>query len=391
MKIFFNRKLLLWLIVLATNSATAREICETNAKMATDSAHAAIVTKSCAVWMWGINNAGQLAEKPKSYTEPEKLLRPKSVPLMIDIVVAHDHTLGISEDRYAYIWGSKEYLSCGGDFFEFHTEPQRVLSIQNVKSISASWRLTVFLKQDGSVYEHGCTNQSNHKIEKLPVQVAGLPRIESVAIGNSHRLALSETGEVWSWGDWNVFGQLGTGSKEPQIQPVKVAGLPKIVTISAGAMHSMALDTDGNILVWGSNRDWQLGLGGDYSLSPERISGIPKVRAIATGWFSSAAITTKNRIFVWGNRSTRGYPTPAEVAGISDVASVYIGGNAAATSGIYIVMQNGNVFNWLPDGRAHENQPVPYANGKLTPFPPDWPAPFNIEMPNKMLNPDAQK
>ena len=64
---------------------------------------------------------------------------------------------------------------------------------------------------------------------------------------------------------------------------------------------------------------------------------------------------------------------------------------ADATSGIYIVMQNGNVFNWLPDGRAHENQPVPYANGKLTPFPPDWPAPFNIEMPNKMLNPDAQK
>ena len=171
---------------------------------------------------------------------------------MIDVVVAHDHTIGITPDHRALIWGSKEYLFDGGYVFPYDIVPQRIPKLRKVQSACATQHINVFLTQDGLVFERGYYNHITHTIEESPAQVAGLPEVVSIAVGSSHRLALSEDGEVWSWGDWNLDGQLGTGDKEARIKPVKVEGLPKIAAISAGSWHSMALDTDGNIWVWGS-------------------------------------------------------------------------------------------------------------------------------------------
>lgn len=381
MKLAFNLMLILGIAAPATDLSAAEKNCTTTPKIATDSAHAAIVTKDCGVWAWGFNNAGQLARKPKSHTEPEQFRRLQTIPKMLDIVVAHDHTLGISESRHAYVWGSDEYLYCGGDRLSFTTKPQRIPKLENVKSIAANGRLHVFLTHDGLVYEQGCVSHTDRTIEETPLTMEGLPKITAVAVGSVHRLALSEDGRVWAWGGSNDFGQIGTGNKEPQTSPMIVTGLPKIVSIAAGSWHSVALDSDGNVWIWGANREGQLGISGAYSLSPVRLSGIPKARAIAAGWFSSSAITSQNRVLVWGNRQTRGYLQPTEIAQLEDVASIAVGGNAAATTGIFAIKLNGDVFRWLPDDPTKRSKSSLHANGTLTPFPPGWPVPLNVQAP----------
>jgi alpha-tubulin suppressor-like RCC1 family protein len=143
----------------------------------------------------------------------------------------------------------------------------------------------------------------------------------------------------------------------------------------------MVLDTYGIIWVWGSNEDWQLGIiGSSYLLSAVQIRGIPTVRAIATGWDSSTAVTTQNRVLAWGDRI---YPTPAEIPNLHDVLSVYVGGNAAATAGIFTIQMDGSVYRWQPKPRIQKNDQSALHNGILSRFPSDSSVPFKLETPNK--------
>src|SRR5579863_2579362 len=68
----------------------------------------------------------------------------------------------------------------------------------------------------------------------------------------SHASAASS--ELYSWGN-NADGQLGNGTTTNATTPVKVS-LPagvSAVTAAAGANHSLAAGSDGNLYAWGDN------------------------------------------------------------------------------------------------------------------------------------------
>jgi alpha-tubulin suppressor-like RCC1 family protein len=79
-------------------------------------------------------------------------------------------------------------------------------------------------------------------------------------------MARDKNGNVWAWGR-NIYGQLGKGifsdSSNVPVQVKKSASeyLTDIISIDAGFEHSMAIDKDGNVWVWGINEFGQLGLG----------------------------------------------------------------------------------------------------------------------------------
>jgi hypothetical protein len=85
-------------------------------------------------------------------------------------------------------------------------------------------------------------------------------RIVSVAAGANHTLAISETGSLWSCGRGRQ-GQLGHGSFNDETSLVLVDQLKnvRIVSAAAGVCHSMALASDGSLFTWGDGRYGQLG------------------------------------------------------------------------------------------------------------------------------------
>ena len=93
-----------------------------------------------------------------------------------------------------------------------------------------------------------------------------LENVVSVSAGDSHVLALDRQGNVWAWGS-NKSGALGDGTTSDRKTPIKVklgngsGSLTNIIYISAGSRHSMAIDRDGNIWVWGDNTEGKLGIG----------------------------------------------------------------------------------------------------------------------------------
>eukprot|EP00929_Paragymnodinium_shiwhaense_P096629 TRINITY_DN58275_c0_g2_i1.p1 TRINITY_DN58275_c0_g2~~TRINITY_DN58275_c0_g2_i1.p1 ORF type:complete len:1321 (-),score=157.79 TRINITY_DN58275_c0_g2_i1:377-4339(-) len=137
-------------------------------------------------------------------------------------------------------------------------------------------------------------------------------RIATVACGDSHSLALTESGEIYAFGS-NSFGQLGVGSKvTSSASPMLVGGRARGVpfrAVVAGASHSMALTVSGAVFSWGSNVDGLLGHGPARVqqrtvASPGLVSGLsgPAVH-IAAGGTHSGAIVRRGRLFLAGSNS----------------------------------------------------------------------------------------
>uniref|UniRef100_A0A673YYK1 Probable E3 ubiquitin-protein ligase HERC3 n=1 Tax=Salmo trutta TaxID=8032 RepID=A0A673YYK1_SALTR len=93
--------------------------------------------------------------------------------------------------------------------------------------------------------------------------VGNLNQVIQVACGDQHSIALTQDGNVFTWGQ-NSSGQLGLGKGEPSTlspQPVKsLSGIP-LAQITAGGDHSFALSLSGAVFSWGKNSTGQLGLG----------------------------------------------------------------------------------------------------------------------------------
>jgi alpha-tubulin suppressor-like RCC1 family protein len=92
-----------------------------------------------------------------------------------------------------------------------------------------------------------------------------LPRgikVMAVSSGLGHTLAITTTHHALAWG-FNMYGELGDGGTASRDRPVSVR-LPRgtrVQTVSGGHDYSLVLTTVGQVLAWGLNTDGQLGDG----------------------------------------------------------------------------------------------------------------------------------
>ena len=94
-----------------------------------------------------------------------------------------------------------------------------------------------------------------------------------MSVGATHSLALAADGALWSWGD-GAFGELGHGDEQNQLLPKKVEAFAgrRVVAVSAGCSHSLAISADGAVFTCGTGERGCLGHGEDVSkqLQPKK-------------------------------------------------------------------------------------------------------------------------
>ena len=75
-------------------------------------------------------------------------------------------------------------------------------------------------------------------------------------LGKRHGIVLLNNGEVYGWGD-GTYGEIGIIQEGVINKPILIPFFKdkEIIQISAGARHSLALDSQGNIYAMGDNSE----------------------------------------------------------------------------------------------------------------------------------------
>jgi len=131
-------------------------------------------------------------------------------------------------------------------------------------------------------------------------------------VGSNHALALTSKGTVFVWG-WGEQGQLGrhvTARSILQSLIPREFGRPKkVVDVGAGSDHAFAVCADGTVYGWGSNSFGQTGIsnnageGEAVTTAPTPIKTLKdfgKIISITGGNHHSIAVTDKFECLVWG-------------------------------------------------------------------------------------------
>jgi len=156
----------------------------------------------------------------------------------------------------------------------------------------------------------------------VPTRVRGgleNDRVVHVRIGRGFTAVLTATGRVWTFGEGSI-GELGTGvmvtaALPPQLLEGHISQF-KIVQLSCGGVHTIALTGTGRLFAWGCNSEGQLGLGDRHHRSvPTLMQGDDWVGREKTFTFSeetvvfvssstssNAVVTDKSEIWVWGSK-----------------------------------------------------------------------------------------
>lgn len=156
---------------------------------------------------------------------------------------------------------------------------------------------------------------------------ADLTDVVAIDAGAIHSLALRSDGTVIAWGD-NTRGQTSV--------PV---GLSDVVAISAGSYYNLALKGDGTVSAWGENT-W-----GQATVPP----GLSEVVAISAGLSHSMALKADGTAVTWGWNCYGYLDIPA---GLSDVVAVAAGGDHSLA-----LKSDGTVVVWGLNGWGQTNIP----------------------------------
>ena len=276
-------------------------------------------------------------------------------------------------------WGVNSYGQLGDGTTTSRSRYGDVNALGNdVVRAAAGYFHSLAVRSDGTVWtwgdnQYGQLGDGTRTNRGSPVRVMGLTGVTQVAAGYGHSLALRSDGTVWAWGS-NTVGQLGSGViSDYQLTPVQVTGLTGVTKISAGAIFSLALCSDGTVWAWGANQAGQLGNGTTANSSvPVKVAGLSQVTGISAGEDASVATRTNGisavtSVWTWGGNNTgqlgdgtqTGHTTPERVTGLP----AYIAGVGAGGAFAMVLGTDGSVWGWGEDlngqlGNAPASLPV---------------------------------
>jgi alpha-tubulin suppressor-like RCC1 family protein len=240
------------------------------------------LTDAGTVMSWGYYT-GQGTDEFRRF--PNYVLAPDGQsPLtgIIAVSTGNSFALALGSNGKVYSWGANAKLP--------HTIKRATdgAEVTNVVAISAGSNFALALTSDGVIYAWGDNSWGqlgqNAALNDYPgaVLVKGidgigvLSGIVMVSAGYGHALALDSKGQVLSWGNTTggLLAEGANGTRKSPYAPDYVVGpdstgkLDRIVAVSAGKAHSMALSNDGYVYMWGEGYAGALGQGG--TSTPDR-------------------------------------------------------------------------------------------------------------------------
>ena len=306
-------------------------------------AHSLALTADGRVWAWGSNAHGQLG------IAKTQVRVPTPIPTLSDVIAidAGDaHSVAVTRTGDVFAWGANKQGQLGDGSRKERRTPVRI-GISNVAEIAAGSTHTLAMARDGSVYSWGSgargelgTGSRNAALR--PTLISGL-LASSVRAGRHFSAAVRPDGTLMMWGA-NDSGQLGDGTFVDRSTPTPGASIPAISTLALGGRHSIAVTATGDVWTWGRTAapteamsdvaDWGPPIAPDGGAPPPPTDVSPPTivatvsPAPSAPWFTTPVVVT----FECADDSgTVTCPAPVTVS--SDGASQVVSGTAVDAAG----------------------------------------------------------
>ncbi len=189
-----------------------------------------IVTKDDKTFAFGENSWNQLGFGHREVVNEIQIVEELCDQQIIDFVNGKYHCIARNRSGKVYCWGWNKWgqLGIGSEDYRYHKP-----------------KLNQYLNNEFVI---------------------------DISCGAGHSLVLTNCGEVYAWGR-NDWGQIGNGCNDNQLISIKVKGFnnERVVMISCGSDHSMALTECGHVYSWGYNNCGQLGIGGAWNLKKPKF------------------------------------------------------------------------------------------------------------------------
>lgn len=168
-----------------------------------------------------------------------------------------------------------------------------------------------------SLVGHG---DESDRVKPTFVKVMQGKTITKCSMGNAHTLCMENNGTVWAFGG-NAHGQLGINSQDKNSLKAVVVdfGQYKIKEICCGSLHSGAITQEGQIYTWGCGADGQCNIfvscnhiicivghnDKNNRAAPTVVFTLTNVKMIqlSLGLWHSLALSENNTVYSWGNSS----------------------------------------------------------------------------------------
>uniref|UniRef100_A0A8D3BZ47 HECT-type E3 ubiquitin transferase n=1 Tax=Scophthalmus maximus TaxID=52904 RepID=A0A8D3BZ47_SCOMX len=233
-----------------------------------DGQHYLALSASGEVFSWGCGDGGRLGHGDTTYLEEPTVIAAlngkQTGKHVVHIACGSTYSAAITADGELYTWGRGNYGRLGHGSSEDQTTPMLVTALKGLKVVGVA-----------------CGS------------------------GDAQTLAVTENGQVWSWGDGD-YGKLGRGGSDGCKTPKLVEKLQDldIVKVCCGSQFSVALTKDGKVYTWGKGDNQRLGHGTDEHVRyPKLLDSLQgkKVVDVAVGSTHCLALTDDGEVHSWGS------------------------------------------------------------------------------------------
>jgi hypothetical protein len=212
---------------------------------------------------------------------------------------------------------------------------------------------------------HECGLAASYSVSVPPTPVPSMQhtRIVSVTTGNRHCLALSDEGEIYSWGD-GTHGALGHADGSASAGPKRIETLARAESIAAGRITSAVVDDRGRLFTWGRAKrvyetgptglGFELGPATECQLTPKRVDVLSddRVVGVALGLSCTLAVTDAGAVFSFGygghgglgHGSLKSVVLPRRIEALVETGRRFVA--VAAENHALALTEEGQVYGW---------------------------------------------
>ncbi|KAL5252247.1 hypothetical protein ACHWQZ_G015137 [Mnemiopsis leidyi] len=277
--------------------------------------HTLALTRDGAVYTWGDGDYGKLGHGNTSTQKtPKLLLGPLSGKVVVNVSAGYRHSACVCEDGTLWTWGEGDYGRLGHGDTLSRDSPKCVIDINNVGQVSCGSSHTLAVSKDGRTtwsFGGGDNGKLGHGDTARVFRPKVIEALSGVVVtkltcGSQFSMALTAIAQVYTWGSGPCLGQGTPDATELTPRIVEELLNHRIIDISAGDSHALALTHDSTVYAWGNNSVGQCGQGNCHSpvSKPRKVAGLEgtPIHQISAGTSHSVAwtaIPTDRKVLTW--------------------------------------------------------------------------------------------